>query len=212
MATEWTDNRKKVASYLEEYFQRNGRAPSMDEIARATGLWKRSVEIVLKGLEKIGFIEITPGISRGIRLTQSPFLSVPLVGDVMAGPPAWAQDQALEYVRLDRSMVPFADPVALRVDGFSMRDAGIFPGDLVLVKPQRDARNGETVIAYYNGGLTVKTLERKGQAIRLIPANPGYKPTEVTAEDDFHIVGRVMLVLRDLAGCFEITPATLREN
>ncbi|HOJ03096.1 MAG TPA: transcriptional repressor LexA [Bacteroidota bacterium] len=212
MATEWTDNRKKVASFLEEYFQRNGRAPSMDEIARATGLWKRSVEIVLKGLEKIGFIEITPGISRGIRLTQSPFLSVPLVGDVMAGPPAWAQDQALEYVRLDRSMVPFADPVALRVDGFSMRDAGIFPGDLVLVKPQRDARNGETVIAYYNGGLTVKTLERKGQAIRLIPANPGYKPTEVTAEDDFHIVGRVMLVLRDLAGCFEITPATLREN
>lgn len=212
MATEWTDNRKKVASFLEEYFQRNGRAPSMDEIARATGLWKRSVEIVLKGLEKIGFIEITPGISRGIRLTQSAFLAVPLVGDVMAGPPAWAQDQALEYVRLDRSMVPFADPVALRVDGFSMRDAGIFPGDLVLVKPQRDARNGETVIAYFNGGLTVKTLERKGQAIRLIPANPGYKPTEVTADDDFHIVGRVMLVLRDLAGCFEITPATLREN
>ncbi len=212
MATEWTDNRKKVASFLEDYIQRNGRAPSMDEIARATGLWKRSVEIVLKGLEKIGFIEITPGISRGIRLTQSPFLAVPLVGDVMAGPPAWAQDQALEYVRLDRSMVPFADPVALRVDGFSMRDAGIFPGDLVLVKPQHDARNGETVIAYYNGGLTVKTFERKGQAIRLIPANPGYKPTEVTAEDDFHIVGRVMLVLRDLAGCFEITPAALREN
>lgn len=203
MGKEWTDNRKKVARFLEQYFERHGRAPSMDEIAKGTGLWKRSVEIVLKGLEKIGFIEITPGISRGIRLLEQAYRRIPLVGDVNAGPPAWAQEEAVEYLRVDRSIVPFEEPVALRVDGYSMRDAGIFPGDVVLVRQQSVANNGETVIAYYNGGLTVKKFEHRGETIRLLPANPSFRPMDVTEDDEFQIVGRVMLVLRDLGDCFD---------
>jgi repressor LexA len=202
VSKQWTDNRRKVARFLEQYFDRNGRAPSMDEIALATGLWKRSVEIVLKGLEKIGFIEITPGISRGIRLLTSDHRRVPLIGDVNAGPPAWAQDKAIEYIRVDRNIVPFDNPVALRVEGYSMRDAGMLPGDIVLVKQQRVANNGDTVIAYLNGGLTVKKFEYRDRQIRLNPANPAYKPIEVTAEDEFQIVGRVMLLLRDVGDCF----------
>mgnify|MGYP000306641702 CR=1 FL=1 len=205
MGKEWTENRKKVARFLEQYFEKNGRAPSMDEIAKATGLWKRSVELVLKGLEKIGFIEITPGISRGIRLVEQDYRRVPLVGDVTAGPPAWAQEEAVEYIRVDRSIVQFDQPVALRVDGYSMRDAGILPGDIVLVRQQSVAENGQTVIAYYNGGLTVKKFEYKGSEIRLLPANPSYKPMEVTEDDEFEIVGRVMLVLRDLGDCFDFS-------
>ena len=211
MGKEWTDNRKKVARFLEQYFERHGRAPSMDEIAKGTGLWKRSVEIVLKGLEKIGFIEITPGISRGIRLLEQAYRRIPLVGDVNAGPPAWAQDEAIEYLRVDRSIVPFEQPVALRVDGYSMRDAGIFPGDVVLVRQQSVASNGETVIAYYNGGLTVKKFEHKGETIRLLPANPSFRPMDVTEDDEFQIVGRVMLVLRDLGDCFDF-PVESAEN
>jgi repressor LexA len=208
---EWTDNRKKVARFLEQYFERHGRAPSMDEIAKGTGLWKRSVEIVLKGLEKIGFIEITPGISRGIRLLEEAYRRIPLVGDVSAGPPAWAQEEAVEYLRVDRSIVPFEEPVALRVDGYSMRDAGIFPGDVVLVRQQSVASNGETVIAYYNGGLTVKKFEHRGGTIRLLPANPSFRPMDVTEDDEFQIVGRVMLVLRDLGDCFDF-PVESAEN
>jgi repressor LexA len=206
MARGWTENRKKVAAFIEEYVGRHGRSPSLDEIASGTRLWKRSVEIVLKGLVSMGVIEVTPGISRGIRLVDQNVARVPLVGDVTAGPPAWSQEQALEYVRLDRSIVSFPDPVALRVEGYSMKDAGILPGDLVLVRPQRQAENGQTVIAYYNGGITVKTLERRSGRIRLLPANPGYKALEVEDGDDFHIVGRVMLVLRDLGQCFDILP------
>lgn len=205
MGKEWNENRKKVARFLEQYFEKHGRAPSMDEIAKATGLWKRSVELVLKGLEKIGFIEITPGISRGIRLLEQDYRRVPLVGDVTAGPPAWAQEEAVEYIRVDRSIVQFEQPVALRVDGYSMRDAGILPGDIVLVRQQSVAENGQTVIAYYNGGLTVKKFEYKGTEIRLLPANPSYKAMEVTEDDEFQIVGRVMLVLRDLGDCFDFT-------
>ncbi len=202
VSKEWTDNRRKVARFLEQYFERNGRAPSMDEIAKATGLWKRSVEIVLKGLEKIGFIEITPGISRGIRLLTSDFRRVPLVGDVKAGPPAWGQEEAVEYLRVDRNIVQFDNPVALRVDGFSMRDAGMLPGDIVLVKQQRAANTGDTVVAYLNGGLTVKKFEYRNREVRLLPANPAFKPIEVSREDEFQIVGKVMLLLRDLGDCF----------
>lgn len=202
MGKEWTENRRKVARFLEQYIDRNGRAPSMDEIAKATGLWKRSVEIVLKGLEKIGFIVITPGISRGIRLVASDLRRVPLIGDVKAGPPAWAQDQVVEYLRVDRNIVPFDNPVALRIDGYSMRDAGMLPGDIVLIRQQRTANNGETVVAYLNGGLTVKKFEYRDRQIRLLPANPTFKPIEVNAEDEFQIVGRVMLLLRDVGDCF----------
>ncbi|MBE0644069.1 MAG: repressor LexA [Bacteroidetes bacterium] len=202
MSKEWTDNRRKVARFLEQYVERNGRAPSMDEIAKATGLWKRSVEIVLKGLEKIGFIEITPGISRGIRLLASEFRRVPLVGDVKAGPPAWAQDEVVEYLRVDRNIVQFDNPVALRVDGFSMRDAGMLPGDIVLVKQQQAANTGDTIVAYLNGGLTVKKFEYRDRQVRLLPANPAFKPIEVSKDDEFQIVGRVMLLLRDLGDCF----------
>ncbi|MBR9975496.1 MAG: transcriptional repressor LexA [Bacteroidetes bacterium] len=202
MNKQWTDNRRKVARFLQQYIDVNGRAPSMDEIAKATGLWKRSVEIVLKGLEKIGFIEITPGISRGIRLVGGDMRRIPLVGDVKAGPPAWGQEEAVEYLRVDRNIVPFENPMALRVDGYSMRDAGMLPGDIVLVKQQQTANNGETVVAYLNGGLTVKQFEYRNRLIRLLPANPAYKPIEVTAEDEFQIVGRVMLLLRDVGDCF----------
>lgn len=202
MSKQWTDNRRKVARFLEQYIDRNGRAPSMDEIAKATGLWKRSVEIVLKGLEKIGFIEITPGISRGIRLVGGDMRRIPLVGDVKAGPPAWAQEEVVEYLRVDRNIVPFDNPMALRVDGYSMRDAGMLPGDIVLVRQQQTANNGDTVVAYLNGGLTVKQFEYRDRTIRLLPANPAYKPHEVTAEDEFQIVGRVMLLLRDVGDCF----------
>lgn len=202
MSKQWTENRRKVARFLQQYIDVNGRAPSMDEIARATGLWKRSVEIVLKGLEKIGFIEITPGISRGIRLVGGDMRRIPLVGDVKAGPPAWGQEEAVEYLRVDRNIVPFENPMALRVDGYSMRDAGMLPGDIVLVKQQQTANNGDTVVAYLNGGLTVKQFEYRNRLIRLLPSNPAYKPIEVTAEDEFQIVGRVMLLLRDVGDCF----------
>ncbi len=194
-----------MAAFLERYFQDHGRAPSMDEIAKGTDMWKRSVEIVLKGLEKIGFIEITPGISRGVRLKDQGYLRVPMLGDVQAGVPALAQEEAVEFIRIRKDIVNFQDPVALRVNGFSMKDAGILPGDIVLLRQQTTANQGETVVAYYNGGMTVKKLDFTGGEVHLVPANPSYKRSTVTADDEFHIAGRVMLVLRDLGNCFDFS-------
>ena len=203
MAGQWTENRRKVARFLERYFDQHDRAPSLDEIAEGTGLWKRSVEIVLKGLEKMGVVEITPGISRGVRLVAQNIVQVPVLGDVQAGTPAFGQEEAPEYITFDKRMIPFAGPMALRVNGYSMKDAGIMPGDVVLLREQKTASNGETVVAWLNGGLTVKTLSMKGKQVRLMPANPSYKPMDITAADEFAIVGKVMLVLRDLGNCFD---------
>ena len=204
----WNDNRKKVARFLEQYFDKHERAPSLDEIAKGTGLWKRSVEIVLKGLEKIGYLELTPGISRGIRLIEPNLMRVPLLGDVQAGAPPLSQEEPPEYIKLEKNLVPFRDPVAMRVQGFSMKDAGILPGDVILLRNQRTAENGETIVAYFNGGVTVKSFMKKDDSVELVPANPGFKKMEVTEEDEFHVIGKVMLVLRDLGGCFEMSVET----
>jgi repressor LexA len=208
MRSEWTPNRKKVARFLEKYFHKYDRAPSLDEIAQGTGLWKRSVEIVLKGLEKIGYLELTPGISRGIRLVAMHIAQVPLLGEVQAGLPPLAQDTGIEYIELEKKLVPFDDPVALRIDGYSMRDAGILPGDIILIKDQQHAVNGDTIVAYYNGGMTVKTFHQKGRQVTLKPSNPSFKPIEIHKDDEFRIMGKVMLVLRDLGGCFDFKVAT----
>ncbi|MDH7514553.1 MAG: transcriptional repressor LexA [Bacteroidota bacterium] len=209
MPQQWTENRKRVFRFLEKYFARYGRSPSLHEIAEGTGLWKRSVEIVLKGLEKMGVIEITPGISRGIRLIGAGEVRVPLLGDVRAGAPALAQEEAPAFISVDRRLVPFDEPVALRVEGYSMKDAGILPGDIILLRRQSSARSGETVVAWYNGGLTVKILSIQGRRVRLLPANPSYKEIEIRQDDEFSVVGRVMLVLRDLGGCFDFRSQSL---
>ncbi len=203
MRTQWTENRKKVASYLKDYMKQNGRAPSLDEIAQGTGLWKHSVEIVLKGLEKIGFLQLTPGISRGIRLVEDMFARVPLLGEVQAGVPMHQQEAATEYLRVDPALLRFENPIALRVDGYSMRDAGILPGDIVLLRPQQEVHNGDTVVASLNGGVTVKIFHHAKKHVELRPCNPAFKTLEVTKDDEFFIVGKVMVVLRDLGGCFD---------
>jgi repressor LexA len=204
MKVQWTENRKKVAEFLRSYMREFGRAPSLDEIAKGTGLWKHSVEIVLKGLEKIGFLEVTPGISRGIRLLEDMFARVPLLGEVQAGSPVLAQQPATEYVRIDPALLRFDNPAALRVEGYSMKDAGILPGDIILLRPQNEARNGDTVVASVNGGMTVKVFHSAKSSVQLRPCNPAFKTIEVTGNDEFFIIGKVMVVLRDLGNCFSI--------
>jgi repressor LexA len=155
----------------------------------------------------MGVIKITPGISRGIQLVDAGFAQIPLMGDVEAGLPRQAQEMPTEFVKIDKRLVTFKDPVALRVRGFSMQDAGILPGDIVLIRDQKTASHGETVVAYLNGGITVKKLLLRGPDVILQPANPSFKEIEVHRDDEFTILGKVMLILRDLGDCFDFQTA-----
>jgi repressor LexA len=120
---------------------------------------------------------------------------IPMAGVVAAGRPLEAIPQA-ELLDVPPSMVHGKDTFALRVKGDSMRDDGILSGDLVIVRKQATARNGQTVIAVVNQEATVKTYYRKEGRIELHPANPSMQPILVSPRDEFRIEGIVVGVIR----------------
>lgn len=126
-------------------------------------------------------------------LTSSPRIA--LAGIVAAGDPIEPIPQT-EVVEVPPSMVGRGQTFALRVKGDSMRDEGILPGDLVIVRKQATVRNGQTVVALINNEATIKTYYRKAGRIELRPANSTMAPIVVTPADDFELEGIVIGVIR----------------
>jgi repressor LexA len=122
---------------------------------------------------------------------------VELSGVVAAGAPIEPFPQT-ERVEVPKSMIGRGDTFALRVNGNSMRDEGILPGDVVVVQKQATARNGQTVIALVNGEATIKTYRRNAGTVELHPANETMQPIVVQPTDAFHIEGIVVGVIRHL--------------
>jgi repressor LexA len=122
---------------------------------------------------------------------------IPLAGVVAAGGPIEAIPQT-ERVEVPKSMVGRGETFALRVKGTSMKDEGIFPGDVVVVQKQATARNGQTVIALVNGEATIKTYHRKAGTVELHPANETMQPLIIKPTDTLQIQGIVVGVLRHL--------------
>jgi repressor LexA len=120
---------------------------------------------------------------------------VPMAGLVAAGSPIEVVPQS-ELIDVPPSMLRGGDTYALRVKGESMKDEGILPGDLVIVKRQEMARNGQTVVALVNGEATVKSYFKKDSHIELHPANAAMSPIIVQPPDEFHIEGIVIGVIR----------------
>lgn len=120
---------------------------------------------------------------------------IPMAGIVAAGAPIEPVPQS-ELVEVPPGMLRDGEHFALRVKGESMLDAGILPGDLVIVRKQATARNGQTVIALVNQEATIKTFYRKADRIELHPANPSMNPIVVTPADDFRIEGVLIGVVR----------------
>jgi len=153
-----------------------------------------TVHFHLKHLEEAGVIEKGAGKGRAITLKETPVQEdrVPIVGNVAAGSPILAQECIEDYLTFDtggRSEEYFA----LRVRGESMLNAGILPGDLVVVQRQQTARNGEIVVAMIEDEATVKTYSRQGGQVWLLPENEAYSPIDGTYAQ---ILGRVAAVVR----------------
>src|SRR5690606_29480475 len=104
-----------------------------------------------------------------------------------------------EIVEVPASMLRGGDTFALRVKGESMKDEGILPGDLIVVRRQETARNGQTVVALVNRDATIKTYYKKETHIELHPANAAMQPIIVQPSDEFHIEGIVIGVIRHCA-------------
>ena len=188
-----TDRQQAILDFVTARVAREGRPPTLAEIAREFGFRQaRSAQAHLQALEAKGALTLLPGKSRGIRLATLPApahsLSLPVLGKVAAGEPIG--DAEFEgHLLLDRALFFPRPDYLLRVKGDSMRDDGIFDGDLVAVHRTSEARNGQVVVARIDGEITIKRLEMRTGHLRLLPRNPDYTPIEVPPGADFAIEG-----------------------
>ena len=203
-----TDTQRAIHAFIAERIEADGYAPSQAEIARAFGFSSvRGAQYHLEALEAAGIVERSPGRARSLRLLQLPggprqldlpanddALQLPVLGQVAAGVPIGADIGSEQMVLMDRTFFSPAPDYLLKVKGDSMRDEGIFDGDLIGVHRTADARSGQVVIARIDDEITVKLLKigqgpLGNRTIRLLPRNPDYAPIEVQPGQDFAIEG-----------------------
>jgi repressor LexA len=195
-----TDTQRAILALITERIESEGVPPSQTEIASAFGFSSvRAAQYHLEALERAGAIQRVPGQARGIRLVQAQprpaanddTLRLPVLGRVAAGLPigAGVDLEADDYVLLDKNFFAPAPDYPLKVKGDSMRDEGIFDGDLIGVHRTSEARSGQIVVARIDDEITVKLLKVATDRIRLLPRNPDYAPIEVLPDQDFAIEG-----------------------
>ncbi|MCP4804652.1 MAG: transcriptional repressor LexA [Proteobacteria bacterium] len=205
---ELAPRQQEILEYIAAAIDQRGVAPSFREIGDALGI--RSTNGVadhIKALERKGWIERVGGRgrARSIRLTDmatgsfhdESTVAVPLIGRVAAGIPSLAEENFESTVRVDSTLVPAGIPCfALTVCGESMIEAGILDGDVVIVKQQKTARDGETVVVRVADEATVKHFWREKGRIRLQPANSSMEPIYVDATQDVEVLGKVISLIR----------------
>ena len=195
---------QKIYDYIAACISRQGYPPSVREIGEAVGLRSPStVHFHLKKLAEAGVIEIGAGKGRAITLThpaapapqsvpEEAAEKIPIVGNVAAGSPILAQECIEDYLTFDAGH-PGDSHFALRVRGESMLNAGILPGDLVVVRQQQTCNQGEIVVAMIDDEATVKRFSRKNGHVWLLPENDDYSPIDGTYAQ---ILGKVVAVIR----------------
>jgi repressor LexA len=196
-----TETQQAMLAMITERIDSNGMPPSQAEIAAAFGFrGVRAAQYHLEALEQAGAIKRIPGQARGIRVvrddaqamrpaTPDDALRLPVFGRVAAGAPIGADIGGDDYVLRDRNFFSPAPNYLLKVKGDSMRDEGIFDGDLIGVHRTQDARTGQIVVARIDDEITVKLLKIGKDRIRLLPRNPDYAPIDVLPDQDFAIEG-----------------------
>lgn len=192
-----------MLAFIEDQITTHGTPPTIREIATQFNFVStNAVRTHLSALIKKGYLKKQASLSRGISLTRDFTLNtgrIPLVGSVPAGVPIDAIENIEGELALDLSFVPKGEAFSLRVVGDSMRGAGIFDGDLVIVKKQAVAQKGEIVVALINGEATVKRYHPDGDTVRLLPENESFQPIIVSRRSgEFSLAGKVVGLVRKM--------------
>ena len=185
-----TNRQKEILIFIADHINNIGFPPTRNELSKHFGFRSpNAAESHLRVLEHKGVIQIAAGHSRGITLTalaqpnlpaaNGLRLPLPLIGRVAAGRPILAQENIENEYRVDPALFTSRPHYLLRVEGDSMRDAGIMDGDLLAVYRTPEAQNGQIVVARLDDEVTVKRFKRKGHLVSLLPENPDYEPIEV---------------------------------
>lgn len=188
---------KQVLRLVEQFWQKHGMAPSIQEIADTLGVMKATAYKHLKILKQKGFLKQRPGVGRSWQSSRriDSFLSVPLLGTVAAGQPLFAVENIEDQIVVqDPSQTE--NCFALRVRGQSMMEGGILENDIVIVRQQPSAQDGDIVVALVDGeSATVKKFKRFTSQIGLMPMNPDFEPIILDPER-VSILGKVIEVRR----------------
>lgn len=212
MKKKLTDRQEDILIFIQQFTQETGYPPTLREIGKHFQISSTfGVKRHLEALVKKGHINIESNASRGISMIRNNqdefsetsfneervFLKIPVIGRVAAGSPITAIENMEGSLIVDPAFLKRAqDSFALRVKGDSMINIGINDGDLVIVSPNEQARNGDIVVAMLNDEATVKRFEFIDKKIKLIAENNAYLPIEIKREDDFKLIGKVKGVVR----------------
>ena len=198
-----TERQARILDVIRDFTETHGYPPSVREIGERVGLSSSStVQSHLKSLERRGLVHRDPTKPRALvagTADGAPERSrveravLPIVGKVAAGTPITAAENLEGEFPVPAELARKQGSFMLRVAGDSMIDAGILDGDLIVVAPQPDARNGEIVVAMLDGEATVKRFYREARGVRLQPENRSMEPIRAT---DVTILGRVAAVYR----------------
>lgn len=199
-----TPRQAEILDFIRDAVKSTGMPPTRAEIATMFGFRSpNAAEEHLRALAKKGAIEISSGTARGIHLAEQisgamqSITALPLIGRVAAGSPILAEQNVEKNLPVDPGMFKPKADYLLKVKGLSMKDIGILDGDLLAVHAQRDARNGQIVVARMESDVTVKRFFKKGHQVQLVAENPAFEPIEIDLRrDPFEIEGLGVGVIR----------------
>ncbi len=196
-----TPRQQEIYEYLASHLENHGYPPTLREICSEFGMKStRAASDHLLALERKGYIARTRDRSRGIEIMgprpTAAGQSVPVVGRIAAGEPILAQENISDRITLDQGLLKGEGNFLLEVQGESMIEAHICPGDQILVRPQKTAASGDIVVAMIEDEATVKRFERKGDKLRLLPENAKMDPIVIRNPKELKIVGIVVGLIR----------------
>ncbi|MHB0935607.1 MAG: transcriptional repressor LexA [Armatimonadota bacterium] len=204
---ELTKRQQEVLAGIRLIFAETGYPPTVRELGERLGLRSScTVQRHLEALEKKGFIRRNPTKARTIEITRGPkpvsrsaadggLISLPILGTVTAGSPILAVENVEDSLALPKSLVPDSECFVLKVRGDSMINAGLYDGDLAVVKKQDSADNGDIVVALLEDEATIKRIFRESGRVRLQPENPTMEPI---ITDSVAVLGKVVLAIHKL--------------
>ena len=198
-----TDRQSEILDFIRETVAASGMPPTVAEIAAAMGVSSTNgIRGHLQALERKGAIELVPNASRGIRLLDNldeEEMGLPIIGQVAAGSPILAEEHIEDYCRVDHDTFKPSADYLLRVKGESMREVGIYDGDLLAVHRASSANNGQIVVARIEDEVTVKRLKVRGNIAYLQPENEEYEDIRIDMrKQPLDIEGIAVGVLRRL--------------
>jgi len=200
-----TPRQKEILDFIKDYVDLNGYPPTYREIGRQFNISSTfGVKRHIDALVKKGYLTNENRSSRTLSLiiNNSPIkdtniIAIPIVGRVAAGVPIFSEENIEGNLALDKNLIGNrTECFGLKVRGDSMINAGILEGDLVIIQPQREAQNGDIVVALIGDEATMKRLVIENGKIYLVPENENYDPIVVENLEEFTIIGKVVGVFR----------------